>query len=241
MSILVSQILGSVTTLLQDASYSRWSLAELISWINMGQDQVVALKPDAMTITTPIKLAQGVTQQHLPDGTDAYQDPDDNTLRAGLKLIDITRNMGSNGTTPGKPISIIDRLLLDQCDPEWHSGHKSSTIQHYVYDEKNPRVFYITPGSHSLVYVWVEIIYTAKPNRVAQVTDSIDLPDEYESILVDYVLFRAYAKSTDSQLHLQKAVAYYEAFNRALGTYSMVEDEFDPNNTKGKPSPSVRR
>lgn len=241
MAIQVSQVLGAVTTLLQDAAYSRWTLAELISWINMGQDQVVALKPDAMTLTTPFKLAVGLTRQGLPDGSASFLNPTGATLRAGLKLIDITRNMGSDGLTPGKPISIIDRVLLDQCDPDWHSGQKSSTIQHYVYNEKNPRVFYVTPGSHALVYVWVELVYVAKPTLVTTINSYIDLPDEYESILVDYVLFRCYAKSTDSQLHLQKAVAYYEAFQRALGSYSDAEIEFDPNNVRANPSPSLKR
>lgn len=242
MSILASTIIGYARTILQDnGSTKRWSDAELLAWLNMGQDQIVALKPDVSSVITPFKLTAGKTKQNLPDGSNSYKDPLGVAQKKGIQLLDITRNMGTDGDTPGKSISIIDRVLLDQVSPKWHYFERANIIEHFVYSEKYPLIFYVCPGAHSSIQTWVELVYVAKPDTMAATSDSIDIPDEYESILLDYILFRAYSKSSDSAVHMNKAGLYYEAFVTALGSKVKTEFALDPNNLLSTPSVSVRR
>ena len=125
--------------------------------------------------------------------------------------------------------------------PKWHYSERSNTIEHYVYSEKNPLIFYVCPGAHTSIQTWVELVYIGKPAVMATTAASIGLPDEYESILFDYVLFRAYSKSADSQVHMNKASLYYQAFTSALGTKINAEFATDPNNVLNTPSVSLRR
>jgi hypothetical protein len=104
-----------------------------------------------------------------------------------------------------------------------------------------PKVFYVYPIVHATTQTWVEMMYVARPTAAATIASNIDLPDNYTSILLDYLLYRAFSKSTDSQLHLTKAMAYYEAFIRALGAYTAAESGFDPNNNRMAPSVSLRK
>jgi len=241
MAVTTSQIIGNVTTILQDTgAVRRWSDSELLGWLNLGQVQIVSAKPDSMAITTEMLLAAGVTKQQLPDGTANYQDAIGTTLRAGIKLIDLVRNLGSTGISAGKAISIIDRKLLDQFNPDWHNMTPSTSIVHFMYDEKVPRVFYVTPAPHATTAVWVEFTYIAKPNVLTS-GQNIELPDEYAPILMDYILFRAYSKESASQGFIQKALAYYASFKDALGNYTLIEHEVDPNNTSFSASPSIQR
>jgi len=234
-------IIDQAEILLQDTTNVRWGTAELLSWLNQGQDQIVALKPDAMAKVVSTKLVASKTRQSLPDGTANYKDENGATLREGLQLLDIFRNMGTTGSSPGRSISIVDKNLLDLTDPTWHYIGRSNVIQHYMYNEKIPKVFYVYPIVHATTQTWVEMMYVARPTAAATTASDIDVPDNYISILLDYLLYRAFSKSTDSQLHLTKAMAYYEAFIRALGAYTAAESGFDPNNNRMAPSVSLRK
>jgi hypothetical protein len=241
MSVSVSQIIDKVTVLLQDTgAHRRWPPAELLDWLNMAQDQVVALKPDALSINTEMKLIPGKTRQLLPDGSSSFLGLDLSPLRAGRKLLDVIRNLGSDGETPGRVVTIVDRKILDQFNPEWHTSASGIYIYHYTYDIKNPLVFYVIPAVSLVTPVWVEIVYEAKP-APATASGNIDLPDEYESVIIDYVLFRAYSKATDSPTNAEKAIAHYNAFLHSLGAYTQARLAFDPNDTEANASPSYRR
>jgi len=224
-----SRIITKAAVLLQDTGAVRWSASELLDWLNMGQVQIVTVKPDAVSIVAEMRLVAGKTRQSLPNGTASFPDASGATLRSGIKLLDIVRNMGSDGKSPGRAIQIVDRKFLDQVDPFWHSGGPSTTIYNYTYDEKTPRIFYVTPPVHATVNVWVELVYTPVPTPLTSSDDYIELSDEYEPILLDYVLFRALSKQIDSADALQKAVAYYQAFMGALERYGVTEIEADPN------------
>lgn len=241
MSVTAGSIITQASLLLQDIPMTRWTEPELLGWLNQGQDQIVALKPDAMSVVASMKLVASKTRQRLPDGTSAYLDELAGTLRAGLKLLDVVRNMGVDGASPGRAVSIVDKTILNLTDPDWHFNTKSNVIQHFMYDEKNPLVFYVYPAAHASVQTWVEVAYIATPTPAESAQHSIDLPDNYAAVLLDYMLFRAFSKSSDSTIHLQKALAYYESFMRILGSYSAAEAGFDPNNLGLTPSPSLRK
>jgi len=233
-------IIDKVSILLQDTSNVRWSTDELLGWLNIGQGVIVILKPDANVVKTDVQLAAG-TSQSLPDGSSTYQDHSGATLRAGLYLLALTRNLGVGGTTPGKSIRIIDQDLLDAMDPDWASADASAVVSHYMYNEKLPQIFSVYPPQPTSGQGYVEIVYSALPTACASYGAStyIDLPDHYESALIDYILYRAYSKDGDAADSAGRAAAYYNTFLDTLGRQDLKEQEVDPN-LRVNPSPSLK-
>lgn len=149
MSVLASAIISEASTsFLHDEDNDRWTQDEQLQNINDGQRMIVFLKPDANVFNTGIPLKSG-TKQSIPDGSAEFKNDAGETLAAGMSLLDVVRNMGSDGLTPGDAISIVDRHLLDTGNPSWHSDTGANAVSNYVFSEQDPKTFYCTPPQPS--------------------------------------------------------------------------------------------
>ena len=221
--------------LLDEGSVKRWSEDELLEFLNMGQNEIVILKPDVSATIAEYEAVAG-TKQTLPDGSDNYKDAAGNTLPAGVELIRVVRNMGVDGLTPGRAITIIDPDILDMLDPDWHNATGAVETLHYVFNNKAPKHFYVYPPKPDLDPGYFEIAYASIPFPCSEVSDTtyISLSDIYSNILLDYILYRALAKENSVESN-SKAVAYYQSVQNALGLKDNREEMDDPNtNTKYK-------
>jgi len=213
MSISVASLFARANDLLQDLTNIRWTQDELLRWLNDGQREIVLHKPEANTANAAMALASG-TKQSLP------------TL--GVRLIDVVRNMGSNGITPGRAIRLVQREVLDAQMPDWHSATPSTTVKHFAFDERNPRNFYVYPPVPTGVTVYVEAIYSASPTDCT-VGGNFNLDDVYSNAILDYVLYRAYSKDAEYAANAQRAVGYYQVFTTALGIKQAADTSSSPN------------
>jgi hypothetical protein len=151
-------LITSAQLTLKDANAIRWTRAELLGYLNDGQRELVTIKPEACTINTAIKLAAGLTKQSIPD--------------AAIALLDVTRNMGSDGATPGRAISITSKSMLDAVVPTWSSASNSEGyITHFTYDPRNPKVFYVYKKAPT-ADLYVEVIYSSVPAAAASLSSS---------------------------------------------------------------------
>lgn len=192
----------------QDPSNIRWTVPELTDWANDAQREVVLFKPDACTKNESVALVAG-TKQSIP--------------AAGVRFIDMRRNMGANGSTPGRVIRQVAMSILDAEHPDWHSMTASAAVQHFAFDIRDPKTFYVYPPQPATGMGYVEIIYSQLPAALAATTDSIGIDDIYANILVDYMLYRAYSKDTDYAGNVQRATAHYQAFATALGVKTKID------------------
>lgn len=206
---------------LNDASNVRWSLAELLGWLNDGQREIAILRPDSSTQVAPVPLAPGNTLQSLPTAPNA------------TRLIDVIRNMGTDGQTPGTPIRLVAREELDQYRPSWHTDAASMAVKNYVYDGRSPRSFYVYPRPAQAIAV--ELHMNVVPADVTMLDVSggafdstISLDDVYQTALYDFVVFRALSKNTDAK-NDQEAVRSYQAFLNRLGLKLQADRAFDPH------------
>ena len=215
MSIPVQDILDRVTDLLLDKERVegqwRWSDDELIRWINDSRMAIATRRPQACAKVVPIELTPG-TKQELPAD--------------GLQLLDIIRNMGSNGQTPGRSIRRTDRQNLDDMDLYWHKAPPSAEISQFTYDDRTPKSYYVwppaKPGTH------IEVSYAAVPAVVDATTDTFDIGLESMDAVINYVCYRA--KSKDSEYaNAGEAAAFYGAFADALGSTTTVQVATSPN------------
>ena len=204
-------ILNKVTTQLIDLTNIRWTRAELLGWLNDGMRQIVVLQPSATSTTSAVKLVAG-TRQTLPAG--------------GWLLLQLYRNMGTSGTTPGRAIRIVSRELLDGFSPDWHSAAAKAEVRNYIYDTQDQLAFYVYPPNTGTQYI--EMNYSVQPADLTAESQVIPIFDIFQSALVDYILYRACSKDAEYAPGLQLAQGYLGTFVAAIGGKSQSEVMNEP-------------
>jgi hypothetical protein len=199
-TILASAIINKAEIVLQDTTNVRWSESELLGWLNDGQREIALLRPDVSNVTASVALVAG-TKQALPS--------------TGTMLMKITRNMGTNGTTAGPAVRKVPQDLLDSQRPNWHTDTATAVVQHYTFDLRTPRIYYVWPPS--LGTTQVEMVYAAPPADVAAIGNAITIDDIYANVLINYILYRAYSKDMELAGNAARAEAALNLFNAALG------------------------
>jgi hypothetical protein len=221
MAIAVNTLIDNCEAILQDSTNVRWSAADLIIYLNYGQKEIVRLKPDAYVVKASTQLA-AESYQSLPTG--------------GIKLIDIPRYMGTDGTTLGDAIQLIDMKILNNRNPAWHEDTAAAQPTYWMYDQNNPKNFWVYPKNTGTGYV--DIVYNGVPTDAA-VDGNITLGDEYVVPLTYFILHMAYLRDADaSPANADLAIAYQQAFLNSLGLADQKEAEEDPN---AQPKESISR
>jgi hypothetical protein len=207
MPISAQSIIRRAVETMQDNTSVRWPVAELVRYLNDGQREVVLYRPDSMVTNATVALVAGA-KQAVPTN--------------GSKLIDVIRNTA--GTK--RSVRMTVRNILDTQSPNWYNLTGVTEILHYMYDARDPKVFYVYPPAASSG-ASVEIVYSAYPADITEpadgalytaVTGNISLPDIYGNVLADYILYRAYTKDSEYAGNAQRAQAHYGAFQAALTT-----------------------
>lgn len=221
-----SDLLTRAATILQDSDNTRWPLAELVNWINDGQRAVVLAKPSANAQSVVFSLVLG-TLQSL-------------TEASHLLLLRIPRNITAVGPprNGGRAVRPTTREMLDSSEPNWHDPLTVTfkrEVRQYVYDEENPREFYVYPGNDGTgkVEAVVSVLPTdleadGDATLLASYESELGLVETYSVPLLDYVLYRAFGKD-DVAGDAGRAQMHYNAFAAALGIKIQSEAVNSPN------------
>lgn len=210
---LASDVITPARDALFDTSGTRWADAELLRYLSHGQVVIVGLRPDAYALTETIRLAGG-TLQSIP--------------AAGTRLLRVVRNRAAVAAdaAPGRAVRITSREALDTEDPNWHTRRPSARIEHYMVDPYTPRQFYVYPAALGAVGAvpaggqpasHIEIVYSANPAPVTTVGVTLPLGDQFLTPLVEFILYRAFAKDSSAAGNMQRAQMHLQAFAQALG------------------------
>jgi hypothetical protein len=209
----VIDVISEARTILHDLGIDRYQNQELLQWFNAGQLAVVTVRPDARTVHEPYVCDLG-TRQELPE--------------AGVRFIRCDRNMG------GPAIRYKNRDELDALIPDWHDdSDPTDECEFYVFDSKEPRVFYLYPAPQAGHLV--EIAYGAAP-EVVSITNfdgdrtEIGVEDTFSGALLDYILFRCFSKDADFAGAAQRAANHYAAFRDAISGKTNADAGMTPEN-----------
>jgi len=228
MAVTVESVISRVQTVLQDTTGVRWPVvAELVLWVNDAQREIALLKPDASAANETVTLAAG-TKQAIPDD--------------GNRLLKVIRNMSAaSGGTGKRSVRLVDREVLDAQTPDWHDpdnatgdAEHTNIIKHYLYDEANPRNFYVYPGVNGDAFL--EIIYSANPAVVAQ-ADNLSVPDIFANAVLNYVLYMAYMKDAEFAGNNQRASTHYQLFTAAVSGKGAIDAITNPNTERRPAAP----
>ena len=216
-----ANLITRVQDTLQDTTSVRWPEAELLRYINDAQREIVNFRPEASSKTANLQLVTG-TLQTLPT--------------EGLRLIKVTRNMSdaSGGATGARAIRLVSVDILNTQEPDWNNPSVSgdaahgTNVKHYVFDEDDPRKYYVYPGVSGNAYV--EIVFSRTPTDLANTSATIYIDDIYGNAIVDYVLYRAYMKDAEFAANSQRAGQHYQLFTASLGQGGSAQNILSPNN-----------
>lgn len=215
-----ANLISRIQDVLQDTSSVRWPEAELLRYINDAQREVVNFRPESSADHSNVQLVTG-TEQAIPD--------------VALRLIKIVRNMSAAGgsATGKRAIRLVDMDILDTQEPDWHdptvtgAAAHGTTPKHYVFDEDDPRRYYVYPGVAGNAYV--EIVTARSPTDLANTSATIYIDDIFANPLIDYVLFRCYMKDAEYAGNSQRAGTHFQLFSSSLGTGGQAQFDLSPN------------
>ena len=204
MPITAQSIVRRCVETLQDTTSIRWPVGALCRYFNDGQREVVLSRPDAMVANASRALVAG-SKQSIPT--------------TGTKLIDVVRN-----TTSKKAVRLCNREILDAQLPNWHDLTGVVDAVHYMFDPRDPTVFYVYPPNSGTGSV--DLLHSALPTDISEpasgdytaVTGNLSLPDMYGNAIQDYILHRCYSKDAEYAGNAARAQAHFTLFNAAIGT-----------------------
>ncbi len=215
-TIKVTDIVKRVEDVLQDSNV-RWPRLELQNWLNEAYLQIVLLRPDATAKTGTFTCVSG-TRQVLTTG-----------FPTAIRLLDVVRNLAA--TSAKKVIRLVDRSVLDDQRPSWHAETATVDIQHFTFDPRQPKEFFVYPPATTAAQI--EVIYTDAPGAhtltAAQLdptggsAETIKLDDIYLSALIDWILYRAFSKDSEFAANAARANAHYQAFTAGVGAKSQSD------------------
>lgn len=219
-----SDIIDRVRDQLVDTDdVKRWSDTELLRWVSDGQRTIALAVPSAASKREVIQLAEG-TLQELPD--DAHL------------LLSVIRNMGTNGSTPGRAVRLVTREVMDAQNPDWHSTPAATVVRNYIFDTQERTSFWVYPPSNGQGYVQVNYAYV--PDELASTDSELEIRDIWLTALVDYVMYRAHQKDSEFAAGQGVAAGYLQAFIAAVGARGNAESEENPNLQLAGFDPNVR-
>lgn len=222
-TITAKAIIDKTAILLNDTLSVRWTRAELLAWLSQAQRSIALRNPGTVNTVAVMKLQPG-TRQSIP--------------ATGWLILDVTRNMGTDGLTPSSPIRIISQELLDSFSPNWHAATPTSAIDNYIYSPKDETSFFIYPPSDGTGYI--EINYSSITPDFVLETETIKVADIFEPALTDFICFRAHSKDAEYAAGVQLAAMYSSSFSSALQAKEQAELQASPNLDLAAFDPTVR-
>ena len=195
-----SDIITEVASQLNDDNNVTWPIALLLGYITTAEEAIVTIRPDTFSTISTMKLAVG-TKQNIPAGS--------------LRLLDIKRNMGTDGATPGRVVNTVESASVDLFAYGHHSDAGATEITDYSYDERTPDYFYCDPPSDGTG--WIEVSISRSPPVVTTEGQTLSLKDIYRNAIIQWCMFRAYSIEVDSVSSQRRAAKHEESFYGLMG------------------------
>lgn len=208
-----SRLKGMVGKRLQDAGHVTYLDVDIQDAANIAQQAVALVRPDSTALYASVQLAEG-TKQAIPAG--------------GLRLLDVTRNMGADGATPGDTILRAHRDIKDSITRSWHAAATATTVLEWLYDDREPHTFYVSPPIPASPDVYAEILYSKAPTDIDEDTDTITVDDIYVPAMLEYMLFWLWGGDREDNPNYERAANCFRKFESLMGVKGQADAVTSP-------------
>lgn len=207
---LASELLHACAYELNDlepgAEFVRYPQTELIEYLNDALAQLAILKPVLFRTIGTLTLGPGA-QQKLPENIETLED--------------IVFNLNADGSLGAPVLPGVFEL-----ERTYGKGVCPSNVA-YVVRSYSPLpttdgYFYVDPPVPPGMTVRVQAVVQVAPQVIATPQTPVDLPGAspltYRNAFKDWMLYRAFAKDTESQTSTQNSQQHFKAFYQAITT-----------------------
>lgn len=208
----ISYIIGKVNDQLVDDGFVRWPKEKLMTYFNDAQRAIVIIRPDSHVTETEFSCAAG-TKQTLPD--------------EALRLVDVRSN------EMGYAIINRDKSEITELYPKWYGTTGEDEPEAFIYDERQPKTFFLFPGVPAALKV--EVVYSSTPpvRAIGGIDAKADLDNVYSNAIVEYMLYMAHSKDFEHS-ELAKAQNHFQMFNALMGLKSESDTGMTPTSPANK-------
>lgn len=195
---------GQLEQLLQDEDNDNWTVTMLIGWYNRAARFTVVKAPNANMKLESTLLAAG-TKQVIP--------------AEGIALINVVRNMGTDGLTPGVAVTPSTIEIMQAVNRSWNTDTATVAIRNWM--PENDRTWYCYPASDGTGYV--ELEYSAQPTTVVYdvggdwETARVGVAERYVDAVFNLTMCMAFGPDTDYPGNTDRQLFYYNLFQDAIG------------------------
>lgn len=220
-TITVVELIARVEIVLQDSG-TRWPRTELQRWLNEAYNSILLARPDANAVTGEFLCVAGTRQSITA------------VFPQAMRVLDVIRNIAAEST--GRVVRMVNRTILDDQRPSWHTETATLNVQHWMFDPRQPKEFFVYPPATEAAKL--EVVYTAPVGQHKLSESDLDpenantsiilLDDVYAGPLVDWILYRAYSKDAEYGENAQRAAGHMQAFTSALGLKNSTDSAADP-------------
>lgn len=244
--LLVKHLLWRVSSTLMDnrPQFKRYAERDMVIALQAGVRALCKYLPHAGARTIAMRLQPGSLQSvaKIPAARVKTYDGSDPWEVFATGIFDVIRNMGANGVTPGRAITIAERGRLDRIDPLWHSK-SGEVVRQFTYNPQDPTSFYVAPAVPAAPEVWVDVSLPAPPKPVTagnapgseryaysgSNTDLVGLDDQYEDELWNYCCAYLLMSEAKAQGALTRASMHIQAFNASINSMAQQATGHNPN------------
>lgn len=199
---LVSRIVNAVADELNDLEpgfeHLRWPLPNLFEYIYQALEQISALKPDLFSVRVPYTITNTSGMYDIPSSL-AKLNSVIGTIDSNGRLI---RNVDKSGWAVTANLGPSQCILKDRYS--------------FIVNDDDPRTFYLLPVPSLFPKITVMLLGTETVQPIVSVTQDILFSggniDAYYNPIVDFTLYRAFAKDTESQSNKARSADHYKAF-----------------------------
>lgn len=194
----VSDIYTRVSRELIDPEHRLWTTAALLDYLNDALASIIMVRPDLSReiVATTIEA---------------------DTLRVALGSTDyklLSVNHCNDVGLTFIPIEELNRLA-----PTWRTERDSQPL-HWSRNADDELSFFLYPAPDQQVSLEYEC---SKAIRVQSEEDVFPLPELYEGLVFDYMMYRAYSKEGQSETERAKANTHFQSFTLALTGKSQAD------------------
>lgn len=201
----IQSIIDRVTFVTKDPDRVRFTLDEILLWLNNAQEQIASLHPRAASQYVTLTLAEGARQDLRTIAP---------TTR-WIRLHELVCNVVGDKPV-GTTIRQISRPSIDFAFRSWRGGSPTATaVKEYSMDEREPFTFDVNPPVAPGTKVYA--LAAVKPAPITSEAGDFALADGYDIPAVDYVLFRLFSKDANDQTYSARAAGHLQAFQLAMG------------------------
>jgi hypothetical protein len=168
---------GVQATQLNDVEKVTWDDEILLSALNQALAILIGVRPDASAMAAEFSCVSG-TRQKLPEN--------------GLRLLKVVRNIKyryeSEENFAGRAVRLVNMNDLDSIAPDWHSEPEKDTIKEYMFDERNPKTFYVYPPA--IYGTLLDIEYSFMPEPITHREELLPVDITYQQTLHEFMLYK---------------------------------------------------